>query len=307
MRINRRELKSGARVSLRQANPDALFMTLIFLLLTSGLSLVAGMLSADPVSRILYLHEQGLPLERTLPLVLSGVGSVGVFVNILLAVFGLVVDFGYSFWCLNTSRGIRGDLGDLTEGFALVGRILWLRILVLVYQFLWYLAIFMPTLFVVIPAVFVPVIGPFLAAGVTLLAGLVFATRILRYELATLCLIDEPDLGSSNALRRSRQIMGGHVKDYVLLLLSFIGWYLLALVLAAFVEGAVAVVMSGFRLITDMETMARISGSMPVAVIRQLASWPLQLWLIPYVTLTKCKFYDKIRAEGQSDPTVENN
>ena len=45
------------------------------------------------------------------------------FITILLAVFGLVVDFGYSFWCLNTSRGIRGDLGDLTAGFALVGRI----------------------------------------------------------------------------------------------------------------------------------------------------------------------------------------
>ena len=62
------------------------------------------------------------------------------------------------------------------------------------------------------------------------LAVLIFwITILLRYALFLPLLVDDPDQRARNVLKKSRLMMTGHRKQLFLLLLSFIGWYLLGL------------------------------------------------------------------------------
>lgn len=304
MKINRRDLKWRARDAVRAARPNARLMTFVYLLLTAGVSVVVSLFAADPLGGILGLYQQGMPLERAIPLAMAGVGSIGLFANILIAIFQLVLDFGYRSWCLNTARGESGELGDLIDGFSMVGRVLWLRILIVMYGFLWYLAIFMPALLGVMAGMLVPGIGLLVSTVVFMAAFVAWLSRILRYSMAIYCLADEPEMGASWALRRSRWMMGGQVGSYILLRLSFLGWHLLNMLLVTAVEGVVIVMMGGTHLLlgADPEALAVIGTSAAMTVALALASWPIDLWLKPYVTVSECKFYDQIKGGAETVP-----
>jgi len=301
MFIDRRDLRWRARDAMRAACPNAMLMTLMYLLLTDGLSLLVSLLVTDPLDEILHLYMQGLNLERAIPLAVAGVGSVGLFLSILLSVFGVVVSFGYKGWCLNAARGEQGAVSDLIGGFSMVGRILWLCIRIAVYCLFCYLAIVLPALFCTMLLCFL--LGPAWGGAIGFFGTIgVFLFVVLRYAMAPYCLLDEPEMGAGWALRRSRRMMEGHVKDYFLLRLSFIGWYLLNMLAVTAVERAIIAVVGGPQLLMgwDMEAIAQISSSTTVAVVLALAAWPLKLWLLPYVTMTECKFYEQIKI-GPSD------
>ncbi|MBE6973235.1 MAG: DUF975 family protein [Ruminococcaceae bacterium] len=295
MRIDRRDLKWRARDAMRAACPNALFMTLMYLLFTAGLEGVVGWLATDPLSKLLQLSQQGLALDRAIPLVLTGVGRVGVFLNLLLTIFGVVMDFGYKFWCLNTARGEQGEIGALFTGFSMVGRILWLRVLILVYGLLWYVAIFMPAALVLMFGMLIPLVGPVVCVGVFVLAVGVWISRILRYTMSVYCLADDPEMGASWALRRSRWMMEGRVLSYVLLMLSFIGWYLLGGLIVTAVEGVLMLTLGGAQVLMDSQTAQAVGSSPLISILPAIASWPLSLWLKPYVTMTECNFYEQIK------------
>lgn len=304
MKFDCRDLKWRARDAMRAARPKAWIMTLFYLLLTSGLSILVSLWAADPVGKVLDLYQQGLPPERAIPLAVAGVGSMGLFANILMAIFGLVMDFGYRRWCLNTTRGEPGELGDLIDGFSMVGRILWLRVLILLYSFLWYVAIFMPALLGVMAGMLVPGVGWFLSVGVFLLAAVAWLSRVARYSMATYCLADEPEMGASWALRRSRWMMAGQVRQYIFLRLSFLGWYFLNMLVVTAVEGMVIALLGGPHLLlgADPEALEIIGTGAVMTVALTLASWPLDLWLTPYVTMTECKFYEQIKSGADTVP-----
>ena len=299
MKIDRRDLKWRARDAMRAACPNPLFVTLIYLLLTAGLEVVVSWWSTDPLSKLIHLSQQGLALDRAIPLVLTGVGRVGVFLGLLMTIYGVVMDFGYRFWCLNAARREQGELGDLFTGFSMVGRILWLRVLFLVYGFLWYVAIFMPAAVAIMFGLWIPLVGPIVCVGVFVLAVGTWISRILRYTMSIYCLADEPEKGASWALRRSRWMMEGHLLSYVVLMLSFIGWFLLGGLIVTAVEGVLMLIMGGAQVLVDSQTAQAIGSSPIVSVLPALASWPLSLWLKPYVTITECNFYDRIKGGAE--------
>jgi uncharacterized membrane protein len=243
------------------------------------------MLAVDPFGKIVNLFQQGLDWERAIPLALRGVGWLGLFLNVLMVIFSLVMDFGYRFWCLKTAREEAGELGDLTAGFSMVGRILWLHIIMLGYGLLWYVAIFMPAFFFAGLLAFV--IGPLAFAVAFVIALVAFLSRILRYTMAIYCLMDEPEMGASYALRRSTGMMRGRVWEYVLLILSFLGWGFLGAMLMSMAESAVYFAMGGLQ--------PEAVGSLLVSVIPALVVWPFMLWLTPYMAVTECKFFDRIK------------
>lgn len=305
MNFDRRDLKWRARDAVRAAQPNARLITLLYLLLTSGVGVAVSLFAADPLGTVLGLYRQGMPLDRAIPLAIAGVGSIGLFANVLMAIFGVVMDFGYRRWCLNTARGIPGEMGDLIDGFAMVGRILWLRVLILLYGFLWYLAIFMPALLGVMAGMLVPgMLGLYLPTLVIVIAFVVWLTRVLRYSMAVYCLADEPEMGASWALRRSRHMMVGHVGQYIFLRLSFLGWHLLNMLFVTAVEGAVIALLGGPHLLlgADPEALAVIGTGVVMTIALTLASWPVDLWLKPYVTVTECKFYEQIKVEPYAVP-----
>lgn len=303
MFIDRKGLKWSARDAMRAARPNAMLMTLMYLLLTAGMSLVVGRLAADPLLRIFDLYQQGLELERAIPLAVTGVGSVGLFLNILLIVFSVVVRVGYKGWCLNAARGEQGTVSDLIGGFSMVGRILRLYLRIAFFCVLWYVAIIFPAFWCML--LLTLLLGPLGAVISFFGMAVVYLSRVLRYSMAPYCLLDEPEIGGAEALRRSCRMLEGRMKDYFLLMLSFAGWYLLGAVITLLVEQVVVIIMVGPQLLmgTIWEVPEAVSNSVIMTVAMALASLPMELWLAPYVTMTQCKFYDRIKIGPSDQPT----
>lgn len=76
----------------------------------------------------------------------------------------------------------------------------------------------------------------------------------LSYSLVYYIKLDNPELEYMDTIKKSKELMNGHKWDFFLLQLSFIGWVLLV----PFTLGILA------------------------------------FWLVPYVTVTECNFYNKL-------------
>ena len=48
------------------------------------------------------------------------------------------------------------------------------------------------------------------------------------YSMTTYILIDNPEVGITDAMKQSREMMNGHKMDFFMLGLSFVGWYILS-------------------------------------------------------------------------------
>ena len=290
MYIDRRTLKAEARRILRSARPHPVLVTLLLLLLTTGLSTLVGLSISTPLDLIVSLTQQGLTPDRAMLIMASTIGPVGLFLHILITVFGLVLSFGYDRWALTASRGEQAAVSDLVYGFSMVGRILWLEILTFGYCLLWSILLFMAgSLLMLIPTLLAPIFSPAMAIVflcVLLILGYAFLfTRYLRCALAHFILLDEPEHGAFFALRQSIRMMSGQTARLFLLYLSFVGWLLL-MIPAAMLAGVLGLL-----------------HPILSAAVTLIASVGLELWLTPYVTLTLCRFYDSLpRPQTEQDP-----
>ena len=289
------ELKQAARADVRAASPKAWLMTLVYLALTAGLSYAVGLFASDPVIELVGMYQSGLTLDRALLLALQAVGGTGVFLNLLLLLTGIVFDFGYSQWCLGTVRGGIGEFSDLLGGFALTGRVLLLRVMTLLYCFMWYVVIFVPAGLLVMLAMAFPLFGPLLVPGVFVAALVLYLWRILGYAMAPYCLMDEPDMGVTHALRESRRLMWHQVGRLVLLLLSFLGWHLLGAGIGMAAEWLLVVAGTAVVHVLGLGTAGMALVTKVAVTAGVLAAWPLYLWLTPYMTMAQCRFYDALK------------
>ena len=104
-----------------------------------------------------------------------------------------------------------------------------------------------------------------LFTGLAVMAGFIFfiipgIILALAFSQTMLILLDNPEMNATDAMKLSYNMMMGHKMDYFVLQLSFIGWAFLMI----FTLGI------GF------------------------------FWLIPYMTVTECIFYNKIKEEYAS-------
>ena len=76
----------------------------------------------------------------------------------------------------------------------------------------------------------------------------------LGYSQVYLVKLDNPEMGDFDAIKKSKELMKGHKWEFFLLGLSFIGW----MILGIFTLGI------------------------------------LYLWLIPYMSVTMCNFYNEL-------------
>lgn len=119
-------------------------------------------------------------------------------------VINIIVDslliFGYISIILNISRGNSIDISMLFKGCSKFIKALGIKILMLIYITLWS---------------FLLVIPGFIAA--------------ISYSMAYYIWVDNPEIGVNEAITRSKELTDGHKLEIFQLLLSFIGWILLAL------------------------------------------------------------------------------
>ncbi len=302
MYFDRPALKAEARRAMRTTRPRPMLVTLLCLLLTTGLSTLISIIITDPITLFVQLTDQGLTPSNALLVALSDIGPTGLFLHLLVALFGMVLSFGYNRWALSASRGEKASFSDLVSGFSMVGKVLWLSILLFLCELLLSIFFAMAAQLAMLPFLLIPVLNYVAAIVFPITAALIPSLLMLWYAMSAYCLLDDPELSAFQAMRRSRQLMRGHIGDLLLLYLSFIGWFLLAVVLAIVTLLCVSAPI-GYALATpDASTSAFFYGMIPAAV-SFLGLLLLGFWLTPYLTIAECKFYDRLpRTQSDTPP-----
>ncbi len=292
MEIDRRELKRQARERMGAASPPFWAVTLLFLLLTQGVSLAGDWLSS--------LLENPAAGE---------ISTTALFLSLLVALYSTVVTFGLRLWSLWTWRRLDPGPGSLLQGFSVVGRVLWMEVLIFLRLLPWgFLFSFGATVLILllVPAeAFIPVLS--LAVFVFMTVGLWLI--MLRYALAPYLLADRPDDGAGPAVQRSVGLMRGWTWELLKLELSFLGWELLNGLLSSLVivfclsRGGV------FQPGPGPEQLFPLGQSIlydpTVQFLSALVTLPLTLWLTPYREVARAGFYDaRLRLHQEKLPEM---
>ena len=303
MEIDRKELKSRAREAMSLTRPKFWVVSLTYLLLTVGASLVVGL----------------LPFEGPLS---------ALFLTLFLLMFRLVVDFGMDLWSLWTSRRLDPGLDSLIQGFSVAGRVVMLNIGIYARVFCW------TWLAVMAIAMLLPV--SLLTGSMTVAAVVSLLTLVLvyvavwaityRYSLAPYLLADRPDDGSGPAIRRSVELMRGWKFELFKLEFSFLGWYVLQYLLSGLALLALLWHGGFLTLIADLspaDLSALVSGyishsqgvavntldllphladalilftdtlgSTAASLVTQLVTLPVLVYLTPYLSVARAEFYN---------------
>lgn len=239
--MTRKEMKDKAKAGIRGASPSAILVTGLYLLLTSGVSMVAyGILTG--ISGTPHGFSGG---------VYRSMGTAGGFafllVNVLIWLYSTLVTFGYMGYTLKVSRGEEAGFEKLLDGFGMVGRVILLFILIGVFTALW-------SMLFVIP-------------------GIVAA---YRYRMAIFILLDNPDCGPLEAIRRSKAMMVGRKANLFVFDLSFLNWAL-PFLLVSVIGGLLTVV-------------SALLGEVVIFVLMLLVC----LWVVPFYCCSQAVFYDTL-------------
>ena len=290
MEIDRRELKRQAREAIRVSRPSFWVVTLVYLLMTTGVSTLAGLLVPAPDT--------------------GNISLPALFLSILLSLYSTVVGFGFTLWSMWTSRKLSPGLGSLADGFSVALLVIMTSILIFLHMLAWSLLCIPVVWLVLIPVLLSPglsfLVIPVLSAGIMIFSYWVS----LRYALAYYLLADHPDHGAFAAVRRSVELTRGWKWEMFKLFFSFLGWELLDLLLYTLVLVQV-LVQGGFFQALSLEhygaayVLYQIILSYPSsALLLLLASIPVKLWLYPYRSVTMAGFYDA-RLRLQREGSVE--
>ncbi len=155
---------------------------------------------------------------------IQAIDFIGFLLNILL----LPLAIGWTWLAMSVARKEQAKIVDLFEPYKIFLKAVGLSIVQSIFLGLWFLLFIIP--------------------------GII---KSFSYLMTFYILRDEPSIGILDAITRSRQMMDGHKMEAFMLVLSFIGWFLLGLI------------------------------TIGIAF----------LWVGPYFSVTLAKFYDRIRGE----------
>lgn len=289
MPFTSKSLKDAAKQAMAAAVPSAVLMTLVYMLLTDVLSTLVNLI-LPPLTAEQLIYDRGMSVW------------VALFITVLLAIYRMVMGFGYSAWSLRTARQQQSGFWNLLDGFGMVGTVLLMELLVFLRIFLWTMLLAMAYAFA---AVLSALIHPILTAGLTVLFYLSVLTFSLRFELAHFLLYDYPEAGAGAAVRRSMEMMRGNVWNLIKLYLSFWPWYLAMFLLGCAALalslipalGSVAIFAAGgdFTSLFNQFMLALDSTLSTVASL--LATLVIGVRFIPYQHIAVANFYRALSAE----------
>lgn len=292
MGFNRITAKQAAKMSIRQARPSPLLVTLIFLLLTSGVSAALGAVLFNPFAQAAYdLMEWGYSMEEVIQYdLLSVPGALATYsgVTLLFGIYDSVMSFGYTSYTLRLSRNQSAETARVFDGFTRLGRVLGLILLRGALQYAWLFVAMLPGmaftfLFALIGSD--PWVAMSTGSGL-MVCGMLFAVVVtsLRYALADYYLLDDPTCGPWEAIRRSKTAMRGWKMELFALRFSFFGWILLFGLLGGLLRSALELVLVPVWL-------AAILGSVT------------SVWILPYMWCTLANFYTAVKDWQPPQPT----
>ena len=211
MFFDRISAKREVKQCIWETRPSPVLVTLTYLLLTTGVSVVVSFFLNDPFSDAAAYLMQGYEPEQVYRHVFGGGAVASVFISILLALYQVVMKFGYTGYTLRMARSGDGGYEDLFDGFGLVVKIILLNILTSLFIALW-------SMLFIVPGIL----------------------AVLNYSQATFCLLDDPEISPMEAIRCSKRLMRGEKLNYFMLEISFLGWIFAAGVAIAGFQGIVS-------------------------------------------------------------------
>ena len=234
MGFNRPEAKRLAKAAMRNTNPNPMLVTLVFVLLTTGVSYLVGLVLTNPIYDALYTAYLYLldgaydPMFIFKSLLSPGMVAVYMLVSLLLNVYFWVMNFGYASYALRMARGEQPGYRRLFDGFAALGRAILVSLLTSIFLSLWGLLFMVPYMVVMILAALLGSMGLMMLAILLLIGGMVMMVIFsYRYRLATYFLLDHPEMGALESITQSKQAMKGWKGELFILDWSFFGWLLL--------------------------------------------------------------------------------
>lgn len=292
--IDRKQIKAEAKTRMAQSTPSFWVVMLAWMLVSvAAPQLVMGLTgdSANTLQQLAQLLQGGIDPELALRALQLSAGQLTAawVLNIVLSIFQMVMGFGLAVYTLRLWRGQPCGVSDLFSGFSMVGRVIGQQVLVSL------IAIGVGIL-VLIPVTVVGTLAAAMRSGVLMIVTVLvcvgmlvlYVSIILNYELASLALADQPELGAMGAIQYGKDLIrGGYKGEYVLLMLTFIGWALLCSLPSG--------------IFTALYTFLPLNLPLwMVDLIDLVLLLPYYLWLVPYIRTSTAGFYCALRREKES-------
>lgn len=304
MRIDRKALKRAAKDNLRQARPNPMWVTLVYLLLTAGISQVVELVISNPMGTMAAIAQaaaEGGDMTRMAEIWMTSGGQgnvVFLFLTILVTLYGMVLSFGYYSYTLRRADGEEAGFGTLLSGFVMVGRIILMNLTIACFTLGWTFLTVVPAAMlggVVMVVMMILLNGSSLALVLSvlflygaILVGAVLASYLsMRYAFAPFLLAEQPELRGLEAVRRSRMLLRDRLGEIFTLHLSFLGWLLLQPILLLMVVGLAVAAVWASGAEPFFYAVAVLGGT----IVGALALLPFQIWFMPYYYGTMAQYY----------------
>ena len=137
--FNRQEAKWKARMAMRGAYPHPMLVTLVYMLLSVGVTALVMRFVTNPFDLAYrYMWEGRYEISDIYRYVFTAERTtLFTVVQLLIGLYGMVVGFGYTSYCLRLARGEQPGYRNLLDGFAVAGRVLAAGILMNIFANLW--------------------------------------------------------------------------------------------------------------------------------------------------------------------------
>jgi len=281
VKFNRIDAKLAARASMRNAVPNCILVTLVFVLLSSGVAALVSQVIPDPFQDAFEdLYYWGYDVEKVIEAdILRRPEAVSrhAVAQCLLSFYGTVVGFGYVSYALRLSRNEFPGYANLFDGFYKAGRIIWMSMLTGAFIWLWTMLGMLPGCALLVTGI---VLRSELMAGLGAVAGSAggMAAGLLAglgYALSSFFLLDDPECTALQGITRSKNAMRGWRMELLMLHLSFFGWLLLTALAGGAVSGLLD--LAGAPL-----WLQNLGGALPM------------VWLTPYMKCSQANFYNAV-------------
>lgn len=216
MNINRAEIKRYARTRMREARPSVFLVALILFALTwvfellsfklmfpgdSLMEIAQNYMTVSESAAMQQIDMQTYMREYSELSAAAAPSGLGQLLDIAISIVSLMLTVGFSFFCLNVSRGAKAAAGNLLDTFGIFFKVLGLSIVTGIFITLWSLLLVVP--------------------------GIIAS---YRYRFAMYILLDDPGKSVMQCIRESKEMTQGWKWELFVLDLSFIGWVLLTMI-----------------------------------------------------------------------------
>lgn len=201
--MNFNELKARAKLINRQSNPSVFTAAFIFVMVTALLQYLSDRILGAEISRGTLQNLQDAMNNGNYDYVsgyLAKLQPSGLewLIGLVISLVSFILMAGFIIFIINTIRNNSPVYQNLLDGFSNAGKLVLLYFLESLFIALWSMLLVVP--------------------------GIIAA---YRYRMAIYILLDNPEMGVMECIKKSKEMMKGHKWELFSLDLSFLGWYIL--------------------------------------------------------------------------------